>query len=46
MATTYHDLVTRFRADTKDLEKGAARAGAAVGRFQKRSGAASASVIH
>ena len=45
MPSTYHDLVTRFRADTTHLERGAGRASAAVGKFQKRSGAASGAVI-
>ena len=35
MATTYHELITRFRADTSGLEKGAGRASKAVGNFSK-----------
>ena len=40
MATTYHNLVTNFRADTTDLEKGSARATASIGKFgsQARNG--------
>ena len=41
MPTQYHDLVTRFRADTSGLEKGAARASQAVGKFGSNSRSAS-----
>lgn len=33
MPTTYHDLVTRFRADTTGIERGAAVASKSIGNF-------------